>query len=419
MTETSAHTPRCVVIGAGIVGASCAWHLVRSGAKVTLVDPEPPGTMTSFGNCGCVSPSAVIPFSYPGVTRQVPKWLLDPEGPLFIRWRHLPSLAPWLYRFWRASNAETLRHVVHSEHQLMQHVIADYDQVLGEIGAADLKRSRGVIILYDTEAEFEAVAWQYRMKSELGLEWRRLSAAELAEREPHLRLAAGGVAVYMPDWDHLVDPGAVTARIAEAALADGAEWVNEPVTAVQPGEKSATVTTATGRRIEADRVVLAAGVWSGRLSAPIDGPVPLEAKRGYHSMVANPGLQLNHPVQSSSRFFVMTPMAEGLRIAGTAEFASIDAEPDYRRARVLLKHLSHYVPGVRIDGVTEWMGRRPMTPDSLPVIGPSPSRRSVVYAFGHGHYGLTQGPTTGRIVADLVFGRDPGIDLAPYRYDRF
>jgi D-amino-acid dehydrogenase len=417
-TEMNSKAPHCVVIGAGIIGSSCAWYLQQRGAQVTLVDPELPGQMTSSGNCGCISPSAVIPFSYPGVSWQVPRWLFDPLGPLFIHWSHLPALLPWLWRFWRSANRETLNHVVKSQHQLMQRVVADFDEVLYAINATTLRRSRGLIRIFDTEKDYQANQWQRDLKTSLGLEWRRLAAGELHELEPHLSLP-GGVAMMIPDWQHLLDPGLVTARIAEATFANGARWIHDQVTSVDPLEQGVRIVTGSGRELEADKVVVAAGAWSGRLAGPLDGSVPLAPKRGYHSMIANPGIELNHPVQSAARFMVMTPMNDGLRIAGTAEFAHLDTPPDYRRARVLLDHARHYLPDVEAGEVGEWMGSRPMMPDSLPVIGRSPRHADVFYAFGHGHYGLTQGPTTGRMIASLVYGEDPGIDLEPYRFDRF
>ena len=165
---------------------------------------------------------------------------------------------------------------------------------------------------------------------------------------------------------------------------------------------------------------MAAGAWSNQMTKQLDGAtVPMTPKRGYHAHIGQPGIELDYPVTSSSRFFVITPMLGGLRIAGTAEFASLEAAPDYRRAQALLEHGRHYLPNLQTGEVSEWMGQRPMMADSLPVIGPSPRHANVFYAFGHGHYGLTQGPTTGKIITRLALGRSPGIDLAPYRFDRF
>jgi D-amino-acid dehydrogenase len=181
-----------------------------------------------------------------------------------------------------------------------------------------------------------------------------------------------------------------------------------------------SVTLDEGRELTADRLVVAAGAWSNQLLGQLEGKqVPMTAKRGYHSMISKPGIDLDLPIISNSRGFVMTPLADGLRLAGTAEFARLDSAPDYRRAQVLVDHARDYLPGLNTESVSEWMGQRPMMSDSVPVIGPSPRHRSVFYAFGHGHYGLTQGPTTGRMIADLLEGRDPGIDVSPYRMERF
>ena len=174
-----------------------------------------------------------------------------------------------------------------------------------------------------------------------------------------------------------------------------------------------------GKRIEADQLVVAAGAWSNSLAAQLDHKVPLIAERGYHSQIRSPGVELNHPLISLSHHFVMTPLDEGLRLAGTAEFAALDAKPDFRRARVLPKQAAHYLHGLQTGNVTEWMGQRPATPDSLPVISASPGHRNVFYAFGHGHYGITQGPTTGRIIAGLVAGEQPELDISAFRFDRF
>ena len=417
-TEMNRESPHCIVIGAGIVGSSCAWYLQQRGARVTLIDPEMPGQMTSSGNCGCIAPSAVIPFAYPGVSWRVPRWLFDPLGPLFIRWSHFPALVPWLWRFWRSANRDKLEHVVNAQFRLMQQVVADFDHVLSAINASSLRRSQGLIRVYDTEQEFLASQWKRDLKDSLGLVWKRLSAGELQDLEPHLVLEEG-VATLLPDWQHLLDPGLVTARIAEAAFSDGAEWIHDSVARVTPMETGVQVQTQSGRQLEADKVVVAAGAWSGRLAAQLDGKVPVAPKRGYHSMIANPGIELNHPVQSATRFLVMTPMNDGLRIAGTAEFAHLDTPPDYRRARVLLDHARHYLPDVQTEEVGEWMGSRSMMPDSLPVIGRSPRHADVYYAFGHGHYGVTQGPTTGRIISNLIHDENPDVDLHAFRFDRF
>jgi D-amino-acid dehydrogenase len=409
---------RCVVIGAGTVGASCAWHLQHRGAQVTLIDSELPGQSTSFGNAGCISRTSVFPFSHPGVIRKVPGWLLDPDGPVRIRWSQLPLVAPWLYRFWRAGSRRRVAEIVAAQLALMEHVVSDFDEILAATGSEHLRAKRGAILLYESEDGFAADAWKYRERDRHGLSWRRLERDELAALEPQVRLA-GGVALFEPLWQHVTDPGGMTARFADAALGRGAHWIRDRVKGITTDPSGVTVATVSGRSLHADRLILATGAWSNRLLRPLGFKVPLMPKRGYHTMFAQPAIELKHPVMSASRHVLLTPMAGGLRISGTAEFAALDTPPDYARARALVDVARRFIPDVGGSGVTEWMGQRPMTPDSLPVLGPLPGREHIVCAFGHGHYGLTQGPTTGKLIARMIFGEDPGIDLAPFSITRF
>jgi D-amino-acid dehydrogenase len=345
-----------------------------------------------------------------------------------IRPRDFPALIPWFWKFWRASNMQKVEEIATAQAQLMRPAFADYDEILNATDSAHLRYSRGAIHVYDTEKEYRDERWQRDLKTRLGFESHRLSPAELKSLVPSLKLDKG-VAMMMPDWHHLADPARVTARIAEHCIADGGKWIQDRITSVSADDSGVDLQTETGRRIAADQLVVAAGAWSNTIAEQLDYKVPMIAKRGYHSMISNPGIELDYPVMSLSRVFVMTPMDGGLRVAGTAEFAALDAAPDYRRAKVLLKQASHYLEGLNTEGATEWMGQRPMMSDSMPVISVSPRHRNVFYAFGHGHYGLTQGPTTGRIIADIVVGDEPSIDLVPFdepsidlvpfRFDRF
>lgn len=407
-----------VVIGAGIVGSSCAWHLRRKGMEVTLIDKVEPGMSCSYGNASCISRSSVIPFSYPGMIKKVPGWLLDPLGPMRIRPLDFPSLAPWFWRFWRVSSMQNVEQIAVAQKKLMDSVFDDYEHILQATDSTHLYRSKGAIHIYDTESEYEKDRWQIDLRRKLGFDSHRLSTPELSSLVPELKLG-NGVAMMMPDWHQVLDPQKVTRRIAENSFADGTRWVNDNVNTIKSNDHGVVISTDSGNKIAADELVVAAGAWSNKLAQKLDYSVPMLAKRGYHSMIANPGVQLDFPIMSLSRVFVMTPLNDGLRVAGTAEFAALDAKPDYRRAKVLLKHAGHYLDGLKTEGATEWMGQRPMMADSTPVISRSPSHRHVFYAFGHGHYGLTQGPTTGRHIASLVAGEVPSVDLRPFRFDRF
>ena len=418
MSDSRQH---CVVIGAGIIGASCAWHLQRKGLKVTLIDHVLPGQSCSSGNAACISASSVIPFSYPGMISKVPGWLLDPLGPMRIRPKDFPALIPWFWKFWRVSNMPKVEAIAIAQAQLMRTVFADYDEILEATGCLHLRHARGALHIYDSEKEYRDDRWQIELRARLGFETHRLSAEEVSQLAPCVKLH-DGVAVMMPDWQHLLDPEKVTARIAQHCIANGARWIQDRVTRVKPAGPDGqriSLQTESGNKIAADKLVVAAGAWSNVIAEQLDYMVPMIAKHGYHSMLANPGVELDCPVMSLSRMFVMTPLGDGLRVAGTAEFAALEAEPDYRRAKALLKHASHYLDGLNTENVTEWMGQRPMMADSMPVISASPGHRNVFYAFGHGHYGLTQGPTTGRHIADLVVGNEPTADLTAFRFDRF
>ena len=408
----------CVVLGAGIIGTSCAFYLQQQGFGVTLIDPEPPGQSCSFGNAACIATSGVVPLSYPGLIKKVPRWLFDPLGPMTIRFRDFPSLLPWFLHFWRVSNMEKLEQLATAQASLMHLSIPDYDAILNATGLSHLKASPGTIHIYDTEKEYQANLWQHEMAARLGFEFHRLAASDLKSMVPCLKLPAG-VGVWVPGWHHLLNPARVTAGIAGHCFKNGAQWFQDRVTSVSAAKTGITLETASGRQVTADQLVVAAGAWSNNIASQIDYSVPLIGKRGYHSQVSAPGVTLDYPVMSVTRAFVMTPLEDGLRVAGTSEFAALDARPDYRRAQVLLKQAGFYLEGLKTGGATQWMGRRPLMPDSIPVISRSPGHSNVFYAFGHGHYGLTQGPTTGRIVADIVAGKPPTVELDAFRFDRF
>jgi len=393
--------------------------LRRRGAEVTLIDSEMPGQSTSFGNAGCISPSSIYPFSYPGAIRKVPGWLLNPLGPMKIRWTDGTALIPWFWRFWRAANARRVEEIIAAQAALMASVTRDFDEILLATGASSLRKSKGLILLYGNAAEFETDRWHYDIRRRHELPWQRLTTPEVKAMEPAIRLGAEGIAVLDPTWQHVVSPGDVAGTFADSAFSGGAQWLQDRVSQIGSNPTGVSIKTVSGRQLQADFLVLATGVWSNDLLVQLGHRVPLAAKRGYHSMLVKPNVELSHPLMSVSEYIVITPMRDGLRVAGTAEFARIDAQPDYRRAKILLRHAQRFLPGLAGSEVSEWMGQRPMMPDSIPVLGCIPGHERVVCAFGHGHYGLTQGPTTGRIVADLVFGQAPHVDIRPFTITRF
>ena len=409
--------PPLVVVGAGIVGLSVAFHLVRDGRSVTLLDPDPEGDKASFGNAGGIAVTEVVPASVPGLAWKVPFWLLDPLGPLAVRPRHAPRLLPWLWRFARAGRPAETERIATALAALNSRVYDDLLPMLAQTGLANELNREGALTVYETRAALERDAPEWDLKRRHGIEIQLLDRPELHAMEPALgpRAALG---VFTPQWSHVNDPKHLVDAVRHWLLARGATVIPGRAVGIE-NEAPLLVRLQDGGAIPAASVVVAAGAWSGRLARQLGDRVLIESERGYNTTIPDPGIALKREVIFAERKFVATPLTCGLRIGGAAEFGGLDAIANHKRSRALSRLASLYLPGLKADGGTEWAGHRPTTPDSLPVIGPSPRRPGVHYAFGHGHLGLTQAATTGQLIADGVAGRAPSIDMAPYGIARF
>ena len=411
-----------VVIGAGIVGLACATYLQRDGRKVVLVDPGGPGEGASYGNAGGLNGSSVVPVAMPGVLSKVPHWLLDPEGPLSIRLRYLPRLLPWLYRFVRAGRPELVRAQARALRSLLAPTVDMYRELAASVGAAHLIQRRGLLMVYRSEASFAADAAPNRLRAANGVVIEELSRDELRQLEPALSPSYAR-ARFISENGYCKNPLALSRSLAAALIANGAEIRRERAEAFAFADGTVeAVMTATGP-VPAAAVVVAAGAHSKPLAARLGESVPLDTERGYHAMIKDPEVVPRLPVMEVDGKFVATPMEEGLRMAGTVEFAGLDAPPNWQRARVLLRQGQAMFPGLARtipDGrVSMWMGFRPSLPDSLPVIGATRRYANAFLAFGHGHVGLIGAPMTGQTIADLIAGRAPAIDVAPFSAARF
>lgn len=411
--------PRDVtIIGAGIVGLSSALALQRDGHRVTLIDPLPPGEGTSYGNAGMIQVDSCVPIATPGVLRQVPRMLLDPEGPLVIRWRYLARLTPWLLRFVAASRPGRVEEISFALAALLDQAWDAYRPLIADSGADDLFRPTGELFVYRRLAAYEAARPDHDLRRRRGVRLEELGPAEMRQLEPALAsdIARG---VFSPDCHKVADPLSLSRRFADRIAGNGGTFLRETVADIELGaDGPAAVITDQARR-PVDRLVLAAGAFSKRLAARLGARLPLDTERGYHLMLPKPGVDLRVPLLVGDHRFGIIPMTHGIRLAGTAELGGIHAPPNYRRARMLGPMAKKIVPDLNIDDGVEWMGYRPAMPDSLPVIGKVPGTDRAVLAFGHGHSGLTLAAITANLVADLIAGRDSEIDLTPYRPDRF
>jgi D-amino-acid dehydrogenase len=414
-----------VVIGAGVVGAATAIELQRDGHRVTILEPGEPGgeQAASYGNGTLLNPSSILPMSSPGIWRKVPGWLADPLGPLAIRWRYLPRLLPWLTRFLRAGATEArVAATARALRPLLLNAPELHRRLAEEAGVSALISRQGMLSVFPSRAEFVAEELEWRLRRENGVRWLELSADELRQREPTLsRRYSFGVLV--EENGQCRDPGAYVAALVRHAVAQGAELRRARALGFRiEGARLLAVRTDAGE-IAADRAVIAAGARSHVLAAAAGDRVPLETERGYHAVIADPGIAPRYPVMPSDGKMacVMTP--QGLRLAGQVELAGLDAAPNWRRAEVLRDFARRVFPDVPADlpasRVKVWMGHRPSTPDGLPCIGPASGCPDIVHAFGHGHVGLTAGAATGRLEADLISGRQPAIDIAPFAAQRF
>jgi D-amino-acid dehydrogenase len=411
-----------LVIGAGIVGVASACFLQRAGYDVAVIDPDPPGEGASFGNAGCLNGSSVVPVAMPGVLSQVPRWLLDPEGPLAIRWRYLPALAPWLFRFVRASTRENVEAQAKALRPLLSQAVDDYRSLVQDAGAEGLVHRLGHLFAYRSEATFQKDSAAMRLREANGIAIEDLSADELRQLEPHLsRDYVRGRLI--SENGHCSNPLRLVTSLAELLVRNGGEIRRERALdfVIEDGRVTGVRTDAGVRPTSC--VVIAAGAFSKPLAAKLGDNVPLDTERGYHVMIRDPEVMPRIPTMSVDDKFVVTPMETGLRFAGTVEFAGLDAPPDWNRARVLLKQGLAMYPGLARDvpeeRLSKWMGFRPSMPDSLPVIGPATRAANAFYAFGHGHIGFAGAAMTGRVIADLVSGKPPSIDAAPFSATRW
>lgn len=407
------------IIGTGIVGTCTAAWLQRDGHRVTFFDPRPPGEACSFGNAGSLSPSACLPVGMPGMWKKVPRWLLDPLGPLTVRWRYAPRVVPWLAAMLRHSSREEVTRIAAALRGLLAPIFDCYDPIVAAAGADALVRRTGCLYVYSSRETAAQWAWGMNLRRSLGVQLIDIGETELAALEPDLR-GRFRFGILAPENGSTPDPSALVKALHAHATRLGAITVQRAVTGfTRHGRTITAVRTDDGEATSVDGVVVAAGAWSARLAAALGDRVPLETQRGYHVTVGSTNLSLRHTVMASEHNLMVNPMAMGLRLAGTVEFAGLDAPPNFARAQALLRQGQALFPHMDTSRVTEWMGHRPCLPDSLPVVGPSSGADNGWLAFGHGHMGMCMGATTGREIAHLVSGRVPQVDLTPFRPTRF
>lgn len=407
-----------VVVGAGIIGTAIAYELQKRGRQVLLLDKADVGSGASFGNMASIAVTEFMPASRPAVWKQIPGWMLDPEGPVRVSPAYLPKLLPWFARFIAASRPSKLRALEAQGAALCARVYDDLLPLLRETGLTGELTEEGCLSLYTDAAELQADRAHIEILERFDFPHQRLTGAQARELEPELSDSIG-IAVLFPQNRSLRDPHRLVVALADRFAALGGRIERAEVAGFDRADRIAGVRLTDGRSIPADEVVLCAGAHSARLSKLLGEPMPLETERGYHTQIMAPGISLRHSIIWPARAFMVTPTAGGIRVGGTVEMAGLDAAPDYRRSKITVKRARVALPNLTCTDHTEWMGHRPAFPDTVPVMSASAKVGGVFYATGHGHLGMTYGATTARLMADLITGAPPPIDMRPYRVDRF
>lgn len=406
------------VVGAGIVGLAVGTALRHEGHDVSIIDRLPPGEACSFGNSGAMPRYHAMPMATPGILWKVPEYLSDPLGPLVLRARYFPQLIPWLIRFLASSSREAFPRVLDALIVLAKQSYDDWSELIRIAKIEHLFENSGSISLYRSREDREHSWPLWQMVIDKGCRAEPLEGEALRSLEPAAP-SAYDYGIFDPDYRRALDPYRVCIELAHYYESIGGRLYRENVAEIEREQNRAVSIRTNKAQHRFDKLVIAAGAWSNELTKQLGHTVPLEAARGYHVTMKDSGVTLRRVLLISDMRMSLTPMSMGLRLGGSIEFAGLHTPPNFGRPEGQLKKLCRIYPQLVTTNHTKWAGDRPLLPDSLPIIDRSQRYKNVIYAFGHGQYGLALAAATGRIVADLLAGRTSIVDLTPYRAGRF
>ncbi len=421
------------IIGAGIVGICCALSARERGLTVRLIDRDEPGRGASFGNAGVISPLSFVPQSLPGVWKSVPRWVFKRDGPVALDPRYLPTLMPWAVRFFSRCNEADVRKTSDAMEILVNPCIDIYRAHLQGTGHEDLLVDSHYVHVFRDADPARLSAIDYRIRKEKGAggadgaggaggaDIELIGADALRKLEPALSQTFQA-AVVMKGQARARSPGRICSALFEKARQLGVAFVRAPVSGIRQDAAQAAGTwiiDTSAQAYRSQKVVIAAGVWSPGLLQPLGYKVPLVVERGYHVQFADPGVELRHAIMDVDNKVVASTMENGLRLAGTSEFAAIDSSANSRRYASLQRMAVAMLPRLQTRNRRDWMGRRPSVCDGLPVLGAIDGQRGLFGAFGHSHFGFMMAPKTGRILADLLSATPTNIDMSAFAIRRF
>ena len=404
------------IIGAGIQGISNALFLQKKGFNVTIFDKDEPGSpVASYGNAGHFSPYASVPINRPDVLMDVPAMLFSSTGPLALKWNYVPKMIPWFLQFIRNCTSKNMMHTAKNMHQILDLALPAYDELFDEINLEGLVEKKGILYIWNDQS-LKSRDLEIKVRNELGVDQQEVTPKEIHDLEPNIKpIYHGGV--YYQYGRHARNPKKILLKLFELFLKKGGKFLKMNVKDIKFDENKPVIKTEIQSFIF-DKIVIACGSFSKRLTDNLDEKIPLDTERGYHVHFKDCDHLLSRPVIFQNRGFGITPMEQGLRVVGTVEFGGLNNPLSKSRVKNLINN-AKYMMGDLPEHEDEWLGFRPTLPDYLPVIGTSKKYKNVFYCFGHHHLGWTLGPISGKIISGMIAEESTNLDLKPYSSLRF
>ena len=404
------------IVGAGIQGISNALFLQKKGFEVSIFDKDQPGSPTaSYGNAGHFSPYASVPINRPDILTDVPAMLLSSTGPLALKWSYLPKMIPWFWQFMRNCTTKKMMHTAKNMHQILDLALPAYDELFDEIDLEGLVEKKGILYIWNDQS-LKSRELEINVRKELGVDQQVVTPKEIHDLEPNIKPFYHG-GVYYKLGRHARNPKRILLKLFDLFLKKGGKFLKMNVQDINFDEETPIIKTET-QRFHFDKIIIACGAFSKKLTDNLDEKIPLDTERGYHVHFKDCDHLLNRPVIFQNRGFGITPMEQGLRVVGTVEFGGLENPLSKSRVKNLINN-AKYMMGDLPDHEDEWLGFRPSLPDFLPVIGPSKKYKNVFYSFGHHHLGWTLGPISGKIISGMIAEENTNLNLKPYSSLRF
>jgi len=404
------------IVGAGIQGISNALFLQKKGFSVTIFDRDEPGSpAASYGNAGHFSPYASVPINRPDVLSDVPAMLLSSTGPLALKWNYVPKMIPWFLQFIRNCSTKRMMHTAKNMHQILDLALPAYDELFDEIELGGLVEKKGILYIWNDQS-LKSRELEIKVRNELGVDQQVVTPKEIHDLEPNIRpIYHGGV--YYQHGRHARNPKKILLKLFELFLKKGGKFLKMNIKDINFNDEKPVIKAET-QSFLFDKIVIACGSFSKKLTDNLDEKIPLDTERGYHVHFKDCDHLLSRPVIFQNRGFGITPMEQGLRVVGTVEFGGLDNPLSKSRVKNLINN-AKYMMGDLPEHEDEWLGFRPTLPDYLPVIGPSKKNKNVFYCFGHHHLGWTLGPISGKIISGMIAEENTNLNLKPYSSLRF